>query len=156
MLTREEIQKNRDTLQESLWIFDLVKTAVKKFDGKKVSKRLQTELQALFNANTDDVWAVHYSKDDFTGTKLSIWGSNESLHPYNNQLNFYVVPPKSDDVVSYDKFINGYTHFDEYPAKIAKLYNAFAKLDEWTQQESQIENATKALKTEMLEYGLWL
>ena len=99
----EKINERIDHYQIRLELIDIIDTPLKKFDGKKITKRIETAINLALPKRTV------YLDNDYSMFKLVIWGdkgwlAKERKISYNDRFTS-LIGYKDNPVFDHDKFI---------------------------------------------------
>ena len=108
IITKEQlldrINERIDHYKVRLELFNQIEPVIKEFDGKKITKRIQTKLRKKLSKR------VVYLNKDYSMFQLVIWGDNNLLFSNARKIHFNdrftsLIGYKDNPIVDYDKFI---------------------------------------------------
>ena len=100
----EKINERIDHYQIRLELIDIIDTPLKRFDGKKITKRIETAINLALPKRT-----VYLDKD-YSMFKLVIWGDSSGLLAKERRISYNerftsLIGYKDNPIFDHDKFI---------------------------------------------------
>lgn len=154
MITKNDFKLKKLELQNEFYKlvlsqFDFVKNVLKKYDGKKITKRIESEL----NKNAI---GIHYNLEKkLSWWQLSTFCDNRSFQEngqtfYIDNSAFSIINYHRDDNLNYEKIRNEMDKtFEYYQTKFEKQKEVLSKLDELIESRNKLFEAVNENTSEL-------
>lgn len=140
---QKELQETIDKGKEQASLLNNILTHLKPFEGKRITKRIVTHLQAQIPG-----YVFHLEKKDFLEYyELTFWGGKT---PYTSRFSIPLAPRKETVFHIEHVQVSHYWFFDT--EQIRRLERAILLLPEWVSRRDSINKLQKDLKEEMRQF----
>lgn len=137
-------------------ICQVMKKEFKKIEGKKITKRVATNIENALKRVVDDSLRVSYSKDDFGWYNFNIWSSSIEFLNYNNGITLMIRESdlNEDGTFNYDnsinnknKWLNNWNNFIEEIKNDLKMIEESNIIEEYNRAIELINNTKNSFKS---------
>ena len=157
IITKEQlldrINESIDHYKVRLELFNQIEPVIKEFDGKKITKRIQTKLRKKLSKR------VVYLNKDYSMFQLVIWGDNNLLFSNARKIHFNdrftsLIGYKDNPIVDYDKFIEYNQCHILNEKRIKSLKRAIEDIDDIVRLHNEICDIKERFEAYASNFGI--